>query len=106
MRRFYLERQRDSTGMSGIGCVAEGVEFSDGEVGLRWLPHMTSMGIYRSIEDCMALHGHGGDTVIVWVDEVASSPLAQAQAMIVRLQREIEGLKRERDDGSELRPEA
>lgn len=70
MRRFHLRRVEDVSGVSGIGVVAEGVEFIDGSVGLHWvsaLP-MTSWGIYRSIEEVIAIHGHEGRTLLEWVD--------------------------------------
>ena len=35
-RAFVLQRNEDETGVSGTGIVAEGVEFSDGTVALRW----------------------------------------------------------------------
>lgn len=35
-RRFLPERHVDVTGVSGVGPVAEGLEWSDGTVSLRW----------------------------------------------------------------------
>ena len=37
MRLFKLQRKVDCSGVSGTGVVAEGVEFDDGQVALRWL---------------------------------------------------------------------
>lgn len=37
MRTFVLRRNEDISGVSGVGIVAEGIEFSDGVVALRWL---------------------------------------------------------------------
>jgi hypothetical protein len=37
MRRFELHRDEDATGISGVGKVAEGVQFSSGEVALKWM---------------------------------------------------------------------
>jgi len=34
MRTFFLERIEDETGISGTGIVAEGVEFSDGQIAM------------------------------------------------------------------------
>lgn len=69
MRRFRLNRIEDETGVSGTGLVAEGVRFSDGSVALRWLTATASTGVYASIEDVEVIHGHGGRTVVEWLDE-------------------------------------
>jgi hypothetical protein len=37
MRLFSLVRDEDVSGISGTGPIAEGVEFTDGSVALRWL---------------------------------------------------------------------
>ena len=45
MRRFYLQRDEDATGISGTGKVAEGILFSTG-----WVARdVTSVGGRRSI---------------------------------------------------------
>ncbi|OBI98082.1 hypothetical protein [Mycobacterium sp. 1465703.0] len=69
MRRFTLKRTEDATGVSGVGTVAEGVEFSDGRVALRWTvgEHRSSV-IWDSIASVEAIHGHGGMTTVEWVD--------------------------------------
>lgn len=74
MRRFYFDRQTDVSGTSGTGAVVEGVQFSDGSVYLRWMTHLTSWAHYRSIEECIEIHGHDGATNLVWVDEMPSDP--------------------------------
>lgn len=66
MRCFHLDRRHDSTGVSGTGIVAEGVQFADGTVVLRWTAVVTSTVIYNSIDDVEKIHGHGGNTLIVW----------------------------------------
>ena len=70
MRRFILERHEDATGVSGIGTVAEGIEFTDGIVVLQWI-----VGDFRSIstwvqgiEAVREIHGHDGLTEVVWID--------------------------------------
>jgi hypothetical protein len=68
MRRFVLNRLEDDTGVSGTGFIAEGVEFGDGTAALRWRTEHTSTAIYSSMTDLVAIHGHGGKTVVVWVD--------------------------------------
>jgi hypothetical protein len=68
MRRFRLHRIRDESGISGTGTVAEGVAFTDGTVALRWLTATASTAVYASMADVAIIHGHGGATRIVYVD--------------------------------------
>jgi hypothetical protein len=67
MRNFTLERSIDVTGVSGTGTVAEGVEFSDGLVALRWIvgKHRSTV-ILESIKSVQAIHGHNGATQVIW----------------------------------------
>ena len=62
-----LERVVDVTGVSGVGTVAEGVQFSDGRVALRWIvgEHRSTV-TWDSIESVQAVHGHGGATTVRW----------------------------------------
>jgi hypothetical protein len=66
VRTFHLNRIDDETGVSGTGRVVEGIEFSDGAVVTRWMTEKTSYGFYKSIDDVIAIHGHGGRTVVEW----------------------------------------
>ena len=68
MKRFHLRRNVDETGVSGTGRVAEGVVFADGSAVLRWLSAHTSTAVYASINEVIAIHGHGGKTLIVFED--------------------------------------
>jgi hypothetical protein len=68
-RRFRLKRIEDESGVSGTGYVAEGIKFSDGQTVINWLTDTRSIGIYHSIVEMIYIHGHGGKTVIEWVDE-------------------------------------
>jgi len=68
MRRFHLDRAIDATGVSGIGRVAEGVEFSDGTVVLRWRGPNGTTVIHNTMHSVAAVHLHGGMTVIRWED--------------------------------------
>jgi len=69
-RAFVLQRDEDVTGVSGTGVVAEGVEFSDGTVSLRWTSEWPTSVVFhdRGIESVRAVHGHDGRTRIVWRD--------------------------------------
>lgn len=70
MRRFNLVRNEDETGVSGTGIVAQGVEFDDGTCSMRWLTATASTAVYNSIVDLDKIHGHGGKTVVEWIDIV------------------------------------
>ena len=67
-RRFVLDRQADETGTSGTGRVAWGVQFPDGTCVLRWATEFSSTAVYESITHLSRIHGHGGQTAIVWID--------------------------------------
>jgi hypothetical protein len=71
LRTFILIRNEDETGVSGIGAVAEGVEFSDRTVALRWVSgaHKSTV-VWESIESVEAVHGHGGNTRVYFVEKV------------------------------------
>jgi hypothetical protein len=66
MVRFHLHRREDESGVSGTGVVAEGAQFSDGRCVLHWLTAVSSIAIYDSIDDLVAIHGHGGKTTVIW----------------------------------------
>ena len=68
MRRFYLKRIEDESGVSGSGRVAEGIEFSDGVCVINWLTHTSCTGIYKNIKQLVLIHGHGGKTIVEWKD--------------------------------------
>ena len=68
MRRFVLDRKEDVSGTSGVGVVAEGVQFTDGTAVLRWTVGSRSTAIYNSVEELMEIHGHDGKTLLRWVD--------------------------------------
>lgn len=66
MRVFNLVRDIDVSGVSGTGVVAEGVEFSDGVVALRWTTEWPTSTVLhdRGIDSILAIHGHEGRTHI------------------------------------------
>lgn len=63
---FLLRRTKDETGVSGTGNVAEGAQFTDGTVVIRWHGQHASTVIWSSLEDALAVHGHDGLTTVVW----------------------------------------
>jgi hypothetical protein len=68
IRKFYLQRVEDESGVSGTGIVAIGVLFSSGIVVLHWGPPVTSVTVYHSIADLEKVHGHHGKTQVKWVE--------------------------------------
>lgn len=77
-RPFLLVREHDVTGLSGTGTVAEGVQFTDGTVAVRWRELPTTHEHYQrgvrattvlfpNVQAVEALHGHGGATRIHWL---------------------------------------
>ncbi|MFF6847084.1 hypothetical protein [Streptomyces antimycoticus] len=73
-RRFHLERDVDTTGVSGEGHVADGIRWRDGTASVIWLGARPSVVFWYRIGDGMTdaewVHTHGGgtDTRIVWDD--------------------------------------
>lgn len=69
MRAFRLIRDVDISGVSGTGAVAEGIEFSDGTVAMRWLSDWPTSVVFhtRGIESVKQVHGHNGATRIEFV---------------------------------------
>lgn len=67
-RRFLLRRSVDHSGVSGTGDVASGVEFPDGTVVVRWFGRDPSTSLWKDAASLEAIHGHSGDTKIVWMD--------------------------------------
>jgi hypothetical protein len=100
-RRFQLIRREDETGISGTGVVAYGVAFPDGRAVLRWDTKVNSTVLYESLADLEAIHGHGGKTVVHWLDP--AMPAADLQTAW----RELTGYVSQAEaDGDRLDPSA
>lgn len=54
------------SGVSGVGHVADGIEFSDGTVVVRWLGRNATTTVHPNIRNVEAVHGHNGASRIVW----------------------------------------
>ncbi|MFF4761774.1 hypothetical protein [Streptomyces sp. NPDC001292] len=70
-RLFVLRRDRDITGVSGVGDVADGVQWPDGTVVLRWRER-PSTAMWDSLDVMLSVHGHDGATRVVWADGAES----------------------------------
>lgn len=66
MRTFVLRRIDDESGISGVGVIAEGVEFTTGTCALSWLTKAHSVGVYPNIKELERIHGHDGKTIVEW----------------------------------------
>lgn len=66
MRTFELHRDKDVSGVSGTGHVADGVELSDGSVVLRWLGATPTTTLHPNVASVEKIHLHGGATRLVW----------------------------------------
>lgn len=68
-RRFHLYRHDDETGVSGTGVVAEGIQFRDRRIAMRWCVNPArSTTVYDVPADVTTIHGHDGKTEIIWID--------------------------------------
>lgn len=84
-RVFTLQRDHDITGISGTGPVAHGVQWPDGTVTIRWTGPRPSTVNWNSIDDVIAINGHGGTTRIIWADgqpEQNTPPVAELLQLI------------------------
>lgn len=72
MRLFELHRDVDSSGVSGTGVVAQGVEFDSGQCCMTWLTNWNSVAVYPDIQTLENIHGHNGNTRVVWVQGPAT----------------------------------
>ena len=66
MKTFKLVRTVDLSGISGLGDVAEGVEFHDGQCVISWFGRFHSVAVYPSILTLLHVHGHNDTTKVVW----------------------------------------
>lgn len=97
-QRFELVRREDDTGISGTGVVAYGLLFPDGRAVLRWDAKVNSTVLYDSIADLETIHGHGGKTVIHWVDAYPHGEYGAAWAELTGYVQQAQG------DGTLINP--
>lgn len=65
MRTFVLLREEDISGSSGVGVVAEVVEFSTGKAVVAWQVPYFSVEVHDTLESVERIHGHGGRTRLI-----------------------------------------
>lgn len=84
MTTFKLFRKEDLTGTSGVGHVASGTILGNGHACVHWVvPANLADGsqrvietytVFKSWQDCILLHGHGGRTVLVFDLSIEGMP--------------------------------
>lgn len=65
-KRFYLQRFRDSSGVSGTGIIAYGVILPSNRVVMEWATKYRSIAIYESLNEIQYLHAKSEETSIVF----------------------------------------
>jgi len=72
-RLFLLVRHTDVSGVSGTGVVAEGIEYEDGGIALRWKGEWPATAVWPNMESLLKIHGHDGKTTVRYLDTAAGS---------------------------------
>jgi hypothetical protein len=97
-------RDEDMTGVSGTGVVAEGVEFTDEVVVLRWVGKYPTSVVWHDggLESVRKIHGHDGKTRIVFDEpelehEEMIPVVPVVQKMIAEVDSALHGFTHARD---------
>lgn len=69
-RTFDLIRHHDISNVSGIGIIAQGTQFRDGQTAVQWcVPDMPrTLQIWDCLDDVIQIHGHDGLTEVRFHD--------------------------------------
>jgi hypothetical protein len=86
MRLFELHRDIDSSGVSGTGVVAQGVQFDSGQCAMTWLTEWNSVAVYPDLDTLEAIHGHNGNTRVVFVEGPAAEKYVEVAGKKVPVQ--------------------
>lgn len=76
--RFRLRRIRDISGVSGTGVVAFGTWYPNRLITVAWQSDIPTTTMFTTMDDVLAVHGHGGCTVVEWIDK-EPEPVARAR---------------------------
>lgn len=87
---FVLIRTDDVTGVSGTGHVADGAEFPDGTVVVRWRGQFSTTTVHKNLASVQHIHLHGGKTKLFWRTRVCSKCIAMVAVEGSELRRESE----------------
>ena len=66
---FYLQRDKDLSGVSGTGRVADGVEFANGMCALSFHSEYPHCNVYANMRALLEVHGHEGATRVIFIAE-------------------------------------
>ena len=70
-RLFQLVRHTDVSGVRGTGTLADGVEWPDGAVILRWRGRWPVTSVWEGgLDALLAVHGQGGRTQVHWLPPI------------------------------------
>ncbi|GAA0621686.1 hypothetical protein GCM10009534_66230 [Kribbella sandramycini] len=79
-RLFRLVRHADASGLRGTGTLAEGVEWADGSVALRWRGPWPSTSTWDGLDPLLAAHAADGRTQLHWSAGPGPAPEARPGA--------------------------
>lgn len=65
---FVIIRETDNTGISGIGIVADGVQFKNGKCVLCWRGKIQTIVIHENIKSVMQLSCSHSKSKIKWLN--------------------------------------
>jgi hypothetical protein len=80
-RQFIVKRDKDVSGVSGTGYIAEGVQFHDGQVAVSWFGKHHILEVVRDLDTWLAVHGHGGATTIKWLDQTSTFRISTSSSV-------------------------
>jgi hypothetical protein len=76
-RLFQLVRHTDVSGVRGTGTLADGVEWPDGAVILRWRGRWPVTSVWEGgLDALLAVHGQGGRTQVHWLPAIQQAGLS------------------------------
>lgn len=66
-RLFHMIRTSDISGVSGTGIVAIGTQYPNGKCTISWLNELSCIGVYDTLDQLIAIHGHEGRTTVLFL---------------------------------------
>lgn len=82
-RAFVLLRHHDPSQVSGTGVVAEGTQWTDGSASVRWRGADPTVAYWPGgIAAIERIHGHGGATEVLFLDEAPAGFNALRKAVL------------------------
>lgn len=104
MKTFVLQRHEDSTGVSGEGRVAAGIITPQGASVMKWFnednPRLNTDNDGISIKPAPdgksateQIHGHGGNTELVYTDDVDDSIVDELYEVLLEVTGELHGIR-------------